>query len=160
MLRHWCIMGSFTKNAVLCCFRLNTHRCYCELIYRCMFVSQTESQGWEWIFLFFRRWSDFAEGSVSTGKLDPSCCVSKKLKNRLKAALCAHTQSHTFACNDCVWVYLCEPDECIVNNWIAHQREEMCTKRHTSTWRDPINTNTDKKRHDTHSLDERVLKIL
>lgn len=41
----------------------------------------------------------------------------KKRNNRLKAAgLCAHTQSHTFAYNDCVWVYLCEPDECIVGN--------------------------------------------
>ncbi len=97
-------------------------------------VSQTESHGWEWILLFFRRWSDFAEGSVSTGKLDPSCCVLKNLKTDLKAAgLCAHTQSHTFACNDCVWVYLCEPDECIVGNWIAHQREEMCAKTQTHT---------------------------
>lgn len=115
-----------------------------------MFVCQSESQGWEWIFLFFRRWSDFAEGSVCTGKLDPSCLVLKKnLENREKAAaLQAQTQSHTFGCNDCVWVYLSEPDECIVGNWIAHQREEMCTTTHThtSTWRDPINTGTDKKK--------------
>lgn len=125
-------MGRFTKNAVLCCFRLNTHCCYRELIYWCMFVCQSESQGWEWILLFFRRWSDFAEGSMCTGKLDPSCLVLKKtLKNREKAAgLHAHTQSHTFGCNDCVWVYLSEPDECIV---VTEQliRGRKCAQQHT-----------------------------